>query len=170
MTRSKGIRPQPITERFWAKVEKCPDDGCWQWTGTVTRHGYGQIRYASDGWKNASAHRVSWELANGPIPRAAGHHGICVLHRCDNRRCVRPSHLFLGTVTDNNRDRSQKGRSRQPLRGEDSNLSKYSAAFITSIRLRAASGERQCDIARSTGLHKNYVGLIVRRLRWSHLP
>lgn len=93
----------PLTERFWRKVDKSAGpEGCWPWTGS--RHGFG-YGFVSAGGKRRGAHRVSWELANGPIPD-----GLSVCHRCDNPPCVNPAHLFLGTVGDNTRDMMAKGR------------------------------------------------------------
>jgi len=101
----------PIADRFWPKVDKngsapehCPELGpCWVWTGAHVPWGYGQIGLT--GRKNGRAHVVSWEMHNGPIPD-----GLWVLHKCDNPPCVRPDHLFLGTVQDNTADMIAKGR------------------------------------------------------------
>jgi hypothetical protein len=90
----------PLAERFWAKVQKT--EGCWNWTAGGNGVGYGIIW---SGVKRECAHRVSWELAHGPIPE-----GKWVLHRCDNPGCVNPEHLFLGDNTANVRDMHSKGR------------------------------------------------------------
>jgi len=92
-----------MEERFWAKVDRTDD--CWLWTACRTTHGYGQFRPERS--RGAQAHRVAWELTNGPIPA-----GMLVLHRCDNPPCVNPAHLFLGTQSDNMRDMYAKGRGR----------------------------------------------------------
>lgn len=86
--------------RFWQKVQ--PSEGCWEWLGARDRDGYGVTQVALV-WMNT--HRRAWELTHGPIPE-----GAWVLHRCDNRGCVRPSHLWLGDNAANSRDRDEKGR------------------------------------------------------------
>lgn len=108
---------------FWSFVNKT--EGCWEWTGG-TKDGYGDYR------DNVRAHRWSWAEANGPIPD-----GLVVCHRCDNRLCVRPDHLFLGTLADNVRDRVEKNRS---ARGERVNTAKLSAEQAADIRARAVKG------------------------------
>lgn len=92
-----------LQENFWARVRKGEGDACWVY-GTQVRYGY-----FSSGKKYGSrlAHRVSWELAYGPIPE-----GMFVCHHCDNPPCVRPDHLFLGTGADNREDARGKGRLR----------------------------------------------------------
>lgn len=83
-------------------VESVTAPGCWEWTGTKDKHGYGRVRVDQ---RKARAHRVAWEAFKGEIPA-----GLHVLHRCDNPGCVNPEHLFLGTHGDNMRDREAKGR------------------------------------------------------------
>lgn len=95
---------RPTVDRFWEKVEKT--EGCWNWTGAVYGGGYGNLNAGPDGGY-VRAHRFSYELHHGPIP-----HGQLVMHACDNRRCVNPAHLSLGTHRDNTRDAMAKGRLR----------------------------------------------------------
>lgn len=95
-------------ERFWSKVDRSKgDSACWIWLACKYDTGYGQMSVDGVLWR---AHRLSWVLTHGPIPD-----GVCVLHRCDNRPCVNPSHLFLGSRADNSADMIAKGRSKSPL-------------------------------------------------------
>jgi hypothetical protein len=99
--RERDLRPLP--ERFWSRVDTSGGLwACWPWTRGRNGAGYGLI---SQQHRDVSAHRLSWELANGPIPP-----GLYVCHTCDNPPCCNPSHLFLGTPTDNVRDMYAKGR------------------------------------------------------------
>ena len=98
-----GRRPVPLMDRFLDKFLIYPNDECWPWLGNIGKNGYGQI--SSQDGKTLSAHRVAWELFCGQIPE-----GMLVCHTCDNRSCVRLSHLFLGTPQDNMNDKVSKGR------------------------------------------------------------
>lgn len=123
----KGVYKRRAPQvRFWEKVNRT--DGCWLWTAGVFQSGLPYGQFQMDGRPHV-AHRVSWVWANGPIPE-----GQYVLHRCDTPRCVRPDHLFLGSLLDNNRDMIAK--KRHPVTG------KLSAEQCREIRERIASGPR----------------------------
>jgi hypothetical protein len=94
-----------LEQRFWKYVDRRGIDECWPWTGTGS-NGYGTIGPGGRRASKVPAHRVSWEIHNGPIPIVddAGSHGIVVRHKCNNRLCVNPSHLRLGTQADNVKD------------------------------------------------------------------
>jgi hypothetical protein len=95
-------------DRFWARVAK--GDDCWEWQGPRNARGYG---YGSVRSKTTFAHRIAWEIVNGPIPK-----GMVVRHSCDNPPCVNPAHLLLGLPRDNSADMVARGRAaRGPANG-----------------------------------------------------
>lgn len=149
---SHSTRRLPIGDRFWAKVDK--SSKCWLWTGGTTR-GYGTF-FVGIHERAVPAHRVSWQLANGPIPD-----GLWVLHECDTPLCVRPDHLFLGTQTDNMQDAAAKGRVRNQS-------TKLTAEDVRTIRSRyATGGVFQHELAAEFGVGQTQISRIIRLKRWS---
>ena len=126
-----------LEERFWMKVDSGGE--CWEWTGACNPRGYGKIGNKD---KSAESHRVSWELHRGPVPD-----GLCVLHRCDNRKCVRPDHLFLGTNKENMDDKVAKGRQARP-KGEANGQAKLRESDILAIREMHRRHKRRARVAR----------------------
>ena len=146
-----------LEQRFWEKVDKRGPDDCWEWQG-VKVYGYGQIRGDT---VMLYAHRVSWELANGPIPEDK-----CVLHLYDNRSCVNPRHLWIGTKADNTHDMVQKCRS---ARGERNGISKLTEQDVHEIRQMLSCGISQRVIAKKYGVDKATISLINTGETWGWL-
>lgn len=158
---------RPIEERFWEKVQVGAPSECWEWTGTkASRLPYGLFRTSKDPADSPQgAHRVAWRLTYGAIPSE-----MFVCHRCDNPSCVNPDHLFLGTPADNLVDMRAKGRGPKPLRGDANPNAALSEASVRDIRDRVQGGTTQTALATEYNVSKQTVSLIVRRLRWKHVP
>lgn len=149
---------RPIEDRFWEKVTKT--DTCWLWNGAMQPNGYGQFGAQVIGMgSSALTHRVSYYLANGNLPA-----DLCVLHTCDNRRCVNPAHLVLGTDQDNTDDMLRKGRDK--VKGELHKNHKLTDAKVLEIRQAAGM---HAAIATKYGVSKALVSLIKGNKRWRHL-
>lgn len=167
-----------LTERFWKNVDKIgpihpykPHLGrCWPWTASVDKNGYGQIGEGGTNGKMLKAHRVSWELHNGPIPIGEGYHGICVRHSCDNPGCVNPAHLDEGSHQDNMTDMKKRGRARSgALSGELCGASKLTEDKVSEIRRDYIEGSRtfgQRALARKHNISHVQVGRIVQGKNW----
>lgn len=147
-------------DRFWSKVDRSSGrESCWPWTACTTRRGYGRYSYKE---KMLSSHRVSYELTYGSIPD-----GLCVCHRCDNPSCVNPSHLFLGTHTDNMRDKIKKGRSKSVApKGEKNGQAKLTESQVLTIRTDTRT---QRVIAKDFGICQSSVMYIKSGLGWKHV-
>jgi hypothetical protein len=157
--------------RFRAKVDKNgpvpshrPELGpCWVWTGATRRDGYGVVTIRQSGF---AVHRVSFEMHHTPIPV-----GLRVLHHCDNRPCVNPTHLFTGTARDNMQDMMQKGRGSYIVRrGEESNFAKLTEAQVRLMFAMRAEGAILAEIARAFSCSIAQVSSILRREAWAHIP
>lgn len=147
-----------LRERFEEKVDRSGGpDACHEWTSTLHRLGYGRFY---DGAKRIYAHREAWRLEHGDIPE-----GIHVLHRCDNRPCVNPRHLFLGTQKDNMADASEKGRMAKGVKNGRSKLTREQVKEIRRLRGKAY----QKDLAKRFGVARNTICVIQLRQTWKHV-
>jgi hypothetical protein len=156
-----------VVDRFWSHVAR-PEIGCWEWTSRRTDRGYGRFSIRK---KNYLAHRVSAVMSGMDVD------GWLVCHRCDNRLCVRPDHLFTGTPADNMRDRDVKGRKATGVRtkpwtrarGERQALAKLRASDVQEIRSAYASGASLAELSRCYGVVSSTVYGVVTRRTWTHV-
>ena len=140
--------------RFWARVDATGGVlACWPFIGNGTAAGYGQLSIGRGTGRMVAAHRLSYELAVGPIPS-----GMVVRHTCDNPPCVNPAHLVIGAQLDNVRDMVERGR----RRGRS-----LTADQVAEVRRRAAAGESYRDLAASAGVDASTVGRIVKGRTWA---
>lgn len=149
-----ALRLDPV-ENFWNKVQKT--DGCWLWNGSLSPKGYG-VHWVGKGHKRA--HRYSFELATGIDPGTR-----VIMHKCDNRRCVNPAHLQLGTQTENVADMDRKRRRNAP-RGEGHGQARITAAQARAIRTDPRSA---CAIAADYPIGKSGIEAIKAGRTWRHV-
>lgn len=145
----------PVEQRFWEKVDRRGPNDCWEWQAYCDEDGYGKITVNRFPRR---AHRFSWQLAHGPIPN-----GAWVLHKCDNRPCVNPGHLYLGTAADNARDALQRT---GHYVGENAPTAKLTWDQVRQIRKRYAAGETRSSIASDYGVTRGCIGHIVINQTW----
>lgn len=167
----------PFEKRFWQQTRSGYPDECWVWIGTLNRLGYGRIGLGGKNAKIIAAHRASWVLHQGEIPA-----GMHVLHSCDNRKCVNPAHLSIGTHAENMRDRDAKGRQAKGLRngrhthpeatvrGDRHPKATLKCGDVLLIRAAYKAGRTRAELARAFGVSHNNVSYVVSRKTWAHLP
>jgi hypothetical protein len=160
---------KPFEERFWEKVNKngpiMPhmDTPCWEWTASFTTHKYGQLWRREDGYCIV-ANRASWILHFGEIPD-----GMLVCHHCDNTKCVRPDHMFLGTNQDNSSDMVKKGRSIDQ-KGEKNYAAKLTDNDVIQMRLLWESGDCGRDELKNLfNVSKGTINRIMSHRGWKHI-
>lgn len=141
---------------FWAKVKK--SSGCWLWQGAIGANGYGKISTKVPAPRTIAAHRLSFEPATGKDPGV-----LCVLHRCDVRRCVNPRHLFLGTRHDNMRDMRQKGRGTSGATHPNAKLSDSEVRMLRRLYLSGQMSNK--ELSMHYRIAQSQVSRLVHRLR-----
>lgn len=155
-------KKQSVEERFWPKVDKRGPDECWEWKGWRNNRGYGC--FLNGEGKNTTAHRVSYEINKGFVPD-----GVDVCHTCDNRACVNPSHLFLGTRSENMQDMYRKGRQNRP-RGERHQSAKLSENDVRMIRHFSDIGAMsQRQMASIFNVGHATIAKAIHQRTWRHL-
>ena len=149
-----------IEERIWPRTNRTGE--CWEWQGARTKAGYGMIKLGPRLSPNLYVHRLVFEAFNGSIPE-----GAYICHRCDNPRCCRPEHLFLGDARINNRDAASKGRTKGPhLPGAANPSAKLTADNVAEIRDLLRDGLRGVDLAKRFGVTKTTISSIKNRHTW----
>lgn len=129
------MRAWPLLDRFWDKVVVVPSL-CWEWTAAIDQNGYGKFGiWRAERSRTYRAHVIAWELVNAQEVPA----GMYICHTCDNRKCVNPVHLFLGTSQENSDDKVRKGRQYRKRTSQDEDL-----MLLTDIPSK--------EVARMTGL------------------
>lgn len=158
-----GAKHGTLTERFWRSVAISGPEECWLWQRS-THGGYGilgnSVAARRAGMLNmVAAHRLSWEIHNGPVPP-----GQWVLHRCDVRACVNPRHLFIGTWEDNVADMLRK---RRNVRGSRHGMAKLTEAKVSAIRRLSANGHSARDLSWLFSVSYASITRVARGETWS---
>ncbi|MDE2096354.1 MAG: HNH endonuclease [Patescibacteria group bacterium] len=152
---------KPLIERFEEKYIPEPNSGCWLWIGSWGRRNYGGFRV---GEFRVRAHRVSWKIYRGPIPK-----GMHVLHSCDVAQCVNPDHLHLGTHVMNMAEMAARHRA-APQQGDLNANHKLSASDIPKILAMLATGKSQSFVAAAFGVRQAAISKIYLGKAWQSVP
>ena len=159
---------QNIFDFFWSRVEIDDESGCWNWVGAFSNCGYGKFSIGglqTRAMTTQGAHRVSYELFVGPIEA-----GKVIKHKCDNKRCVNPEHLEMGTTSENTQEAYDRNLT-NVRKGNEHPFAKLTTKDIADIREAAANGPHgiQRQLAKQYGVCQPTISMIVNRRNWKHV-
>ena len=156
--------PEGVIHAFQTRVKNSFLTGCWEWTGYISPNGYGGGvgGRESTGGKHKNSHQLSWLIYNGEIPL-----GMVVCHKCDNRSCCNPDHLFLGTQMENIHDMISKGRGKLN-KGESNPQAKLKASDVSRLVEEGYSKKSCKEWAQELGVSRTAISQIVHRKRWNN--
>jgi len=146
--------------RFEKYVVK--QEGCWDWKGCIHRSGYAPMLFLNPG-QQKNAHIVSWILHNGEVPK-----GLWVLHKCDNRKCTNPEHLFLGTAKDNTDDKDRKNRGNH-AHGESHTHAILTVEKVKEIRKKLSMGITMKRLSEEYNISSGALYAIKKNTTWKHV-
>lgn len=163
------VGKRPRTSRLISLIRNADNDKdrCIEWDGYIQKNGYGKTTINR---RFDYTHRHAFKVFIGPIPE-----GMEVCHKCDNRLCCNPKHLFLGTRKENMEDAVAKGRQARGemlsvlRRGEKAPAAKLTSSDVVAIREMAKSGMRSKKIAQIYDITSDNINRIVRRDTWGHI-
>jgi HNH endonuclease len=153
---SRKRTPEEVRCDFWKAVRKSSKDKCWPWKKAKNVWGYGITSLGL-------AHRLCYSLTKGPIPK-----GVCVLHKCDNRSCNNPRHLFLGTQQDNIADCVSKKR-HKGAPGESNHCHLLTEKKVRALRRLIPSGVSVETLAKRFGVSSVTVYQAYKKISWRHV-
>ena len=142
-------------EKFWSLVKCLSRDECWEWQGSLWASGYGRFHYDK---KSDRSHRLAWQFSRHRIGD-----DDCILHKCDNRKCCNPHHLFVGSRKDNNDDKTRKGRQ---SKGTDFERTILSEGDVRTIKRSDLSGS---VLSEKFGVSACHINNIKKDRKWKHV-
>lgn len=152
-----------VAERIYA-CSISTDSGCWEWARAVGKNGYGLVTIGKG--NQDYAHRASYAAFNGPIPK-----GMDVCHSCDNRKCVKPGHLFVGTRKQNMEDCARNNRVNRTVkaRGEKQHLAKLTDESVREIKAKLSDGKSCYSLGKLYGVARITISRIKNGKTWRHI-